>query len=98
MAKPNETPKKHAGLSGQMSSNPDYDPNLKSNLQGQVGQPGISPEKAAAEFEKLRQKLDGFKKAVLKKYKFTRALALLPPNASALFEEDEAVPQEVVKT
>ena len=56
----------------------------------------VDLEKAAAEFEKLKSKLDDFKKKVIKKYKFTMALAILPANAFALFEEDEALPKEVI--
>src|SRR3989344_5553464 len=56
----------------------------------------ITPEQAAAEFEKIKTKLDGFKKAVLKKYKFTVALALLPGQSYPLFEEDEALPKEII--
>ncbi len=49
-----------------------------------------------ADFEKLKGKLEGFKKTIIKKYKFTIALGLLPGNAAALFEEDEALPKEVI--
>ncbi|MBS3091293.1 nucleotidyltransferase domain-containing protein [Candidatus Pacearchaeota archaeon] len=53
-------------------------------------------EKAAAEFEKLKTKLDDFRKKVVKKYKFTVAIGVLPGNACPLFEEDEALPKEII--
>jgi predicted nucleotidyltransferase len=55
-------------------------------------------EKMQKEFDKLKEKLDDFKKKVLKKYKFTMAICVLPGNASVLFEEDEALPKEVTDT
>ena len=50
----------------------------------------IDPEKLKAQFE-------SFKKEVVKKYKFTIALSIVPPNALSLFEEDEVLPKEVVQ-
>jgi len=55
-------------------------------------------EKAQHQFEKLKNKLDDFRKKVVKKYKFTMALCLLPANACPLFEEDEALPKEITDT
>lgn len=62
---------------------------------------GVSPEdkeKQIAELEKIKGKIDAFKKVVLKKYPFTVAIGLLPMNAFVLFEEDEGLPKEVVDT
>lgn len=47
------------------------------------------------DLEALKGKLDVFRKDVLKKYKSTLALVLLPPQASMLIEEDELLPKEV---
>jgi predicted nucleotidyltransferase len=55
-------------------------------------------EKAQAEFEKLKAKLDDLRKKVVKKYKFTMAMAILPGNACPLFEDDEGLPKEVVES
>jgi len=52
-------------------------------------------QQAMQEFEKIKAKLETFRKAVVKKYNFTIALGLVPGNASVLFEEDEALPKEV---
>ncbi|HLF53712.1 MAG TPA: nucleotidyltransferase domain-containing protein [Candidatus Nanoarchaeia archaeon] len=59
----------------------------------------LTPEQQAkqvAEFEKMKSKLEAFKKAVVKKYPFTMAMGLLPMNAFRLLEEDEGLPKEVV--
>ncbi|MEK6889976.1 MAG: nucleotidyltransferase domain-containing protein [Nanoarchaeota archaeon] len=50
------------------------------------------------DFNALKDKLENFKKAVIKKYNFTMALVLLPSQAYPLFEEDEALPKEVVES
>lgn len=46
----------------------------------------------------LKDKLEDFKKKVVKKYKHTLALVLLPPPAYPLFEEDELMPKEVIES
>lgn len=60
-------------------------------MQGSVQAPQI-------DFNALKDKLESFKKAVVKKYNFTMALVLLPSQAYPLFEEDEALPKEVVES
>ncbi len=50
----------------------------------------IDPEAIKAQFE-------AFKKEVVKKYKFTVALGIVPPNALPLFDEDEQFPKEVIQ-
>lgn len=49
------------------------------------------------DYNKLKTKLDPFKKKLLKKFPFTKALGILPANAAPLFEEDEAIPKEEVE-
>ncbi len=71
-----------------------YDPSLNPQTMNAPSQAQL--ETAMKEFEKIKIKLESFKKEVTKKYKFTVALALLPANAYALFEEDEALPKEVI--
>jgi len=59
----------------------------------------LTPEQQAKqieEFEKIKGKLESFKKLIVKKYPFTIAMGLLPMNSFALFEEDEGLPKEVV--
>src|SRR6185437_2504545 len=57
-----------------------------------------TPEQQMAEFEKIKSKLEVFKKAALKKYGFTIALSLLPGQAAGIFEEDESIPKEVAES
>jgi len=62
---------------------------------------GMTPEQQAKqveELEKIKGKIELFKKAVLKKYSFTMAIGLLPMSAFPLFEEDEGLPKEVIET
>ncbi|MBM3234541.1 nucleotidyltransferase domain-containing protein [Candidatus Pacearchaeota archaeon] len=79
------------------------------NLQNEVKDmkidyhPGQKPlgneisEEMKKEMEKTREKLDKFKKQVLKKYPFILAIGILPPQASEKFEEEEEVPEEEAK-
>ncbi|MBI3334101.1 nucleotidyltransferase domain-containing protein [Candidatus Pacearchaeota archaeon] len=50
------------------------------------------------DFNALKEKLENFKKAVVKKYSFTMALSLLPMPAYQMFEEDEGIPKEIADT
>jgi predicted nucleotidyltransferase len=74
--------------------------NLASNskYQSENQVPAKTPEEQSKEFEKLKKKLEDFKKKVLKKFSFTKALAVLPANASPIFEEDEQLPKEIIDT
>ena len=56
------------------------------------------PEIPKVDIEKIKDKLESLKKKIVKKYSFTMSLSILPPAAAPLFEEEEAVPPEVVKT
>jgi len=51
--------------------------------------PGDVPEEQKKEMEKTREKLDDFKKQVIKKYSFVQAIGILPPQASEKIEEEE---------
>jgi predicted nucleotidyltransferase len=77
--------KKPESLSGNVVSGKQYT---------QPGTDASGEEKNTPEnVEKLRKKLDSFKKAVLKKYSFTKSLGLLPGKAFAMFEEEEVAPE-----
>jgi len=54
------------------------------------------PESALTQkdFEKIKEKLDIFKKALLKKFPFTKSMAIIPAKAYPMFEEEE-IPQEM---
>ncbi len=58
----------------------------------------ISPQQQVEQLEKIKTKLDSFKKSILKKYKFTMSLGLIPQAASQLFEEDEGITKEISDT
>lgn len=77
------TEKKPESLADNLGSARKYDANLAKQGQGE-----------GVDFNKLKTKLDDFKKKLLKKFPFTKALGVLPPNAFLMFEEDEAVPKE----
>ena len=51
-------------------------------------------ETKKVDFDKLKGKLEDFKKKIVKKFPFTISLGVLPANASAMFEEDEGVSKE----
>ncbi len=57
--------------------------------KAQVAPQGPSPE----DFEKIKEKLEAFKKSLIKKFPFTKSLGLIPAKAYPMFEEEE-IPQE----
>ncbi len=73
--------------------------NKSENLNTYISGDGRYPNKkdsampSSDDIDKLRKKLEAFKKAILKKFKFTKALSLLPNQAFQMFEEEE-IPQE----
>ena len=72
---------------------------LSSYVTGAGIEPDKSPKKLIEnneDFDKLRDKLNSFKKALLKKFPFVRSLGLIPIKAFPLFEEEE-IPQEFQK-
>ena len=67
--------------------------------QSKAGIPAVQqPGKQLEEFEKMKNRIEGFKKNIIKKYPFTMAMGLLPANSFALFEEDEGLPKEVIES
>ncbi|MBI2632451.1 nucleotidyltransferase domain-containing protein [Candidatus Pacearchaeota archaeon] len=50
------------------------------------------------DFDKIKSKLEDFKKKIMKKYNFTIAIGVLPGQAAPLFEEDEQIPKEISDT
>ena len=48
--------------------------------------------------EKLKGKLEDFKKKLIKKFPFTKALVVIPAQASPIFEEDEGLPKDIVES
>ncbi len=62
------------------------------------GNPLEQQNQTIADFNKLKTKLSNFSKKLTKKFPFTKALGILPPNAFQMFEEDEALPKEISGT
>jgi len=54
-------------------------------------------EKEVKEMEKAKKELEKLKNFIVKKYSFTQALSLLPPQSIPLFIEEEEVPKETEK-
>lgn len=87
---------------------PKYTKNFNQSLNAQLNQiPGMNPQPQgmrpssppqAIDFNKIKDKLEDFRKKLTKKYNFIRSLSILPAAASPIFEEDELIPQEVYKT
>ena len=95
------------GLTEELGSNKVYKPisGIPMMPVSPVGMNGIpkmpkqkSPEEIKEEFDKLKNKLEDLKKKILKKYKFTKFLSILPKQMLPLFAEDEGMPVEVEKT
>lgn len=87
------------GLGGQIAGPLKYDSGVK--LGGTGGTDLAKPqdlERAKEKFDKLKIKLEDFKKKIIKKYPFARALAILPANFSGMIEEDEGMPKEISDT
>jgi len=48
------------------------------------------------DIKKLKTKLDNFAKGIVKKFKFTMAIGILPKNSNVIFEEEEGLPKDVI--
>ena len=70
------------------------------NNNGSVGKPATSPEnneKMQKEMEKTKKELDKLKSWIVKKYKFTKSISILPPQAVPIFVDEEEVPKQTEK-
>ena len=76
---PKESPKNLSDEIKDPSVN--YDPNAP-KLPGQVD------DKVKKEMDKTREKLEDFKKTVLKKFPFTLAMGIIPPQAADRFDDE----------
>jgi predicted nucleotidyltransferase len=98
--------KKPKSLTEGLNSNVKYNGPIPGTL-GTVGN-GVSmpngfpkqktPEEIQEEFEALKKKLDGLKKNILDKYKFTRFLSILPGASLPEVAEDENMPIDLEKS
>jgi predicted nucleotidyltransferase len=83
--------KKPESLSGHIASGKNYNSQQTVGM-GEPGKPPSGQGMSSDDIDKLKKKLDAFKKSILKKFPFTRSLGLLPAKAFPMFEEEE-VPQ-----
>ncbi len=56
------------------------------------------PEKVKKEMEKTREKLESFKKLIIKKYPFALAIGIIPPQAAEKFDEENELSEEDKKS
>ncbi len=87
---PEQKNSKEMALDKSMSMQDSYKPRDKSI-------PGDISEEAKKEMEKTREKLEDFKKFVLKKYPFTIAIGIIPPQAAEKFDEENELTEEEKK-
>lgn len=66
---------------------------MPQNNYSNVGMPEIS-EKDKQEIEKNKQEIEKLKKYVVKKYPFTLAMGLIPPQIIPKIEEEEKIPEK----
>lgn len=72
---------------------------LDSSIQGEYipkgkGAPSEIPEEVKKEMEKTREKLENFKKAILKRCPYTLAIGIIPPQAAEKFDEENELSEE----
>ena len=87
--KPNSEKEKKPSNLASVSSTP--------SMNNYQPQPQSVPQQAI-DFDKIKTKLDELKKNIVKKYKFTISLSLLPGPAAPIIEEDEGIPKEISDT
>ncbi len=61
-----------------------------------AGVPAVS-SKDEKEMQKMREKLEDFKKFILNKYKFVNAIGIIPPQAAVIFDEENELKEEEKK-
>jgi len=82
--------KKPESLAENLSSGGKYKPMAPPGMPQGQGMP------EPIDYQKLKKKLEDFRKKMLKKFPFIISLGILPPNAAPLFEEDEGMPKEEI--
>jgi len=81
--------KKPDSLTDNLSSAEKYRPSVSPGAAVGAG-PGMPPQ---IDYQKLKKKLEDFKKKIVKKFPFIISLGVLPHNAFAMFEEEEGLPR-----
>jgi len=80
-------------------NNPNSDNIPGMNTSNSYKKPNIAqdPEKVKKQFEKTKKELEKLKNFILKKYKFTQSISILPPQSIKFFIDEEEVPKETEK-
>jgi uncharacterized protein (UPF0332 family)/predicted nucleotidyltransferase len=86
----NKANNKAKELADELKPSNDYVP--KDKLPGQVS------EEQQKEIDKTKEKLESFKKEIVKKYPFTLAIGITPPQAAERFDDELALTEEERKT
>jgi len=74
--------------------------NMKLDYQGRPivpGAPSEMPEKVKKEMEKTREKLEKFRKTIIKKYPFTLSIGIIPPQVAEKFDEEAGLTEQEKK-
>mgnify|MGYP001586562189 CR=1 FL=1 len=71
--------------------------NLNDNYSNKKTALPESPDKIKKEMEKTKKELEKLKGFIVKKYPFTQAVGILPPQSIKFFIEEEEVPKETEK-
>jgi predicted nucleotidyltransferase len=77
-------------LDKSMSMSEEYKP-------GEKKVPGEITDEVKKEMEKTREKLEKFKKLIIKKYPFTLSIGIIPPQAAEKFDEENELSEEEKK-
>ncbi|MFH1802427.1 MAG: nucleotidyltransferase domain-containing protein [archaeon] len=85
--------KKPDSLTDNLSSMEKYKPSVALGMPA-IGAGQMMPQ--PIDYQKLKKKLEDFKKKMLKKFPFIISLGILPPNAFAMFDEEEGLPKEEI--
>jgi len=64
------------------------------NVAQAANQPSVKDEK---EMQKMREKLDSLKKFICTKFKFVKAIGIIPPQAAEMFDEENELSEEEKK-
>ncbi|MBU0466540.1 MAG: nucleotidyltransferase domain-containing protein, partial [Nanoarchaeota archaeon] len=86
--------KKPESLTDNLTTGSKYKPTVP---QGMAMPSAGMQQPQTIDFQKLKKKLEDFKKKLVKKFPFVISLGILPPNASQMFEEDEGLPKEEIE-
>lgn len=71
--------------------------NLDTKYSTKIPSIAQNSEEVKKELDKTKKELEKIKSFVLKKYKFTQALSILPPQAMPIFVKEEEIPKDTEK-